>query len=262
MRKVQKIDSTALSDHTTAFRLIPLEGGLIGRLRAAAHSKGVKINDIFLAALVQACYRHVPLQSRKTRHDVAVGSVVDLRPWCPTDLKKTFGLYLGFTNVICRPNDLVDFDHTLQAVAHQTRVQKQAGIAPISLMWMTGALWIGKFSKPEDLYHFYRKELPLAGGLSNVDLSRTWPAMYHPDPLLDYIRVSPTGPMAPLAITTTTLGDQFHVGITHRVGLIPAALAEQIAKTFVATLKQAADGDAEGIKCERRTSNVELRTSN
>jgi hypothetical protein len=237
MRRVRKIDSTALSDHNTAFQLASVEAGLIDRLRDAAHRRGVKVNDIFLTALVQACALHIPMQQRKTRQDVAVGSVVDLRPWCPEHLKKSFGVYLGFTNVICRPAELADFDRALQAVARQTRLQKTTGVAPASLMWMTGALCAGKLSKPSELYHFYRKELPLAGGLSNVDLSRSWPARYHPDPLLDYIRISPTGPMVPAAITTTTLGSQFHIGITHRVGLIPPELARQIAGTFVGTLK-------------------------
>jgi hypothetical protein len=241
MRRVQKIESTALDNHNTAFKLVEVEPGLIDRLRDAAHQRDVKINDIFLAALVQACALHIPMQRRKKRHDVAVGSVVDLRPWCPEHLKKAFGVYLGFTNVICQPTELIDFDRTLQAVSRQTRLQKTTGVAPQSLMWMTGALCVGSFSKPAELYHFYRKELPLAGGLSNVDLSRTWPAEYHPGPLLDYIRVSPTGPMTPLAVTTTTLGDQFHIGLTYRVGLISPDRAGQIAAAFVAVLKQAAE---------------------
>jgi hypothetical protein len=102
---------------------------------------------------------------------------------------------------------------------------------------MTGALYVGKLSKPNELYHFYRKELPLAGGISNVDLTHSWMADYHPAPLLDYIRVSPTGPMAPVALTTTTLGDTFHLGITYRTGLISDDKSAAIAGTFLARLK-------------------------
>jgi hypothetical protein len=237
LRRVQKIASTALSDHATRFQLIPTLPGLIDQVRAAARRRKVKVNDLFLAALVEACSRHVPLQRRRQRTDVAVGSVVDLRPWCPAAMSKDFGIFLGFTNVICQPAEIRHFDRLLQCVATQTRLQKSTGVAPASLVWMTAALYVGLLSKPDELYHFYRKELPLAGGISNVDLTRDWPATYHPTPLLDYIRISPTGPMTPLVVTTTTLGSQFHLGVTHRTGLISPELALSLASSFLARLQ-------------------------
>jgi hypothetical protein len=237
LRRVQKIASTALADHATRFQLIRPMAGLIDQLRAAARSRKVKVNDILLSALIEACAQHVPLQPRRNRRDVAVGSVVDLRPYGPPNIADTFGLFLGFTNVICQPDQLANFDRILNSVAGQTQLQKSTGVAPASLMWMSAALIIGKLSKPAELYHFYRKELPLAGGLSNVDLTHTWPADYHPSPLLDYIRISPTGPMTPLAVTTTTLGDQFHIGMTYRTGLISPNLATAIENTFVTRLE-------------------------
>ncbi len=140
---------------------------------------------------------------------MAVGSVVDLRPFCKDDLHETFGLYLGFTNVVCRPEHLLDFDRVLKAVSNQTQLQKRTGVAQASLMWMAAAIGIGTLSTPAELYHFYRKELPLAGGISNVDLTKTWSGKYHPKPLLDYVRASPSGPMTPIVLTTTTLGENF-----------------------------------------------------
>ncbi len=236
LRRVRKIDSTGLTDPTTRFILIPVADGFIGQLRQAAAGRGLKLNDIFLAALAQACARHMPMQRRRNRPDLAVGSVVDLRPFCPDDLSQTMGLYLGFTNVVCRPRDLTDFNRLVKVVSNQTRLQKSTGVAPASLMWMAAATAIGKMSRLDELYHFYRKELPLAGGISNVDLTHGWMSQYHPSPLLDYIRVSPTGPMAPLVLTTTTLGRRFHIGLTHRVGLIQPDLARQIGRCFLVTL--------------------------
>jgi hypothetical protein len=237
LRRVQKIDSTALADHTTRFQLIQPGAGLIQQVRAAARKREVKVNDIFLAALVEACAEHVPLQRRSNRRDVAVGSVVDLRPYGPSSLTDTFGLFLGFTNVISQPEELKDFERLLSGVAKQTRLQKSTGVAPASLIWMGAAMLIGSLSRPDELYHFYRKELPLAGGISNVDLSKTWIADYQPDPLMDYIRISPTGPMTPLVVTTTTTGERFHIGMTYRTGLISAERAAGVASTFVARLE-------------------------
>jgi hypothetical protein len=53
---------------------------------------------------------------------------------------------------------------------------------------------------------------------------------------MEYIRVSPSGPMTPLVITTTTLGERFHVGLTHRLGLIPPERASSLAKDFLSRL--------------------------
>jgi hypothetical protein len=236
LRRVQKVESTALADHRTEFDIFPAQRGLIGKLRTTAHRRGVKLNDVFLAALAEACSRHVPLQRRGQRTDLAVGSIVDLRPYCTENLSQTFGLYLGFTNVVCRPDDLRDFDRLLANVSRQTRLQKKTGVAPASLMWMGAAMAIGQLSRPEELYHFYRKELPLAGGISNVDLSNGWMKPYHPSPLMEYVRVSPTGPMTPLVLTTTTLGEIFHVGLTHRAGLISKSVAGEIAGGFLRRL--------------------------
>ena len=236
LRRAQKVSSHGLSDPATRFATYAAPAGTIGRLREVAHGRGVKVNDLFLAALAEACHAHVPLQPRPRRRDVAVGSVVDLRPYAPAAAADAFGLLLGFTNVVCQPNELADFDRLVAAVAAQTRVQKATGVAPSSLMWMSAALIVGKLSRPSELYHFYRKELPLAGGISNVDLSRTWLARHHPGLILDYVRVSPTGPMAPLAVTTTTLCDQLQVGMTHRTALIDEERADAIAGAFLGRL--------------------------
>jgi hypothetical protein len=235
LRRAQKIDSVALADHQTRFELFPAPDCLIPHLREFAAARRVKLNDVFLAALLESCARHVPLQRRRNRTDIAVGSIADLRPCCPDDLSDTFGLFLGFTNVVCRPSEIRQFDKLLHAISNQTRIANATGVAPSSLIWMSAAMAIGTLSRPDELYHFYRKELPLAGGISNVDLSKTWATNY-PSLLLQYIRVSPTGPMTPLVVTTTTLGNSFHLGLTHRVGLIPPERASMIGQALLARL--------------------------
>jgi hypothetical protein len=235
-RRVQKVASTNLGDTDTRFALFPAEPGLITRVRQAAADRRVKVNDLFLAALAEACAAHVPLQRRPNRTDVAVGSVVDLRPRARADLSRTFGLYLGFTNVAVRPYELARFDRLVNAIAGQTRQQKAAGVAASSLSWMSVALALGRFSKPSELYHFYRKDIPLAAGISNVNLTTSWVGRYAPSPIVDYVRVSPTGPMTPLAMTTTTVNDRFHIGLTYRTGLIDADRAAAVAGSVLGRL--------------------------
>ena len=77
---------------------------------------------------------------------------------------------------------------------------------------MVVGLTIGRLLGRDKMVEFYRKRMPLAGGISNVNLNRSWAGEFHPEPLLDYIRVSPTGPLMPLVFTPTTLGKKMHLG--------------------------------------------------
>ncbi len=54
-----------------------------------------------LTALLETVRRHVPLQPRQNRRDVAVGCIVNLRPYAVRNLSNTFGLFLGFTSIVC-----------------------------------------------------------------------------------------------------------------------------------------------------------------
>ena len=103
---------------------------------------------------------------------------------------------------------------------------------------MTAGVAAGSLFGPQRLKNFYRKRLPLAGGVSNVNMNRSWACAFHPSPLLNYIRVSPTGPMMPVVFTTTTLGDRLHFGLTCRDSVVPPDRAQLLADTFAKQLQQ------------------------
>jgi hypothetical protein len=84
--------------------------------------------------------------------------------------------------------------------------------------------------------------MPLAGGVSNVNLNGSWVEQYYPDPILDYIRVSPCGPLLPLVFTPTTLGRRMNFGLTCRQSVIPPQGAEAMATSFRDRLVQFASG--------------------
>ena len=90
-----------------------------------------------------------------------------------------------------------------------------------------------RFLPPDRSYHFYRKHMPLAGGISNVNLAGSWAADYHPRPIRQYVRISPTGPMIPVAFTPTSLGDDLHLAMTYRRAVLPHDRARQMADGFL-----------------------------
>jgi hypothetical protein len=163
---------------------------------------------------------------------LALGVIVDLRGGATDALADAFGLFLGFTSVLCSIQDLRDWNRLIANLAKQNRQNKGSAAAQISMLRILGGSIAGHLFSRTQLLEFYRKRLPLAAGISNINLNRTWVADYHPAPILDYIRVSPTGPMLPVVFTPTTLGNRLHFGLTHRVSVLPEDIAAQCADMF------------------------------
>lgn len=236
-RRVARLEQSAPSDFNCRVSLHEVGTGLITPLLEFARRSSATLNDLFLAVVAEVCNQFVPLRKSRRRTDVALGTIVDLRPYSPKDLSDTFGLFLGFTSTVCRPDDLADFSRLLKAIALQSQAHKKTNMPLSSPVRMFAGLAVGTFYDCNQMVEFYRKRVPLAGGISNVNLNRSWAAEFHPSPILDYIRVSPTGPMMPLVFTPTTLGDQLHFGLTYRPSVIPTPRAAQMAEMFTQRLR-------------------------
>jgi len=233
MRRVQSRDSDDLS---MRFSLHEAPPGVIGRVATAARVFGVTVNDLFLAAIAQTCLEHGPNVSTRRRTDLALGTIVDLRGIAASALRDDFGIFLGYTNVVLRPGDVGDPRRLIERIAAQNRQQKDRAAPHGSVVQIAAALAIGSMLGPNRIKDFYRKRFPLGGGISNVNMNRTWAREYHPSPLIDYVRISPTGPMMPLVFTPTTLGDRLSFGLTCRASIIPEDRARKIASAFVERL--------------------------
>ncbi len=236
MRQARRVEERNGQDLSVRFAIRSLPENWVDDVLAGARQRGVTLNDVFMAGLAQVCDQYVPLKHRPRRHSVALGSIVDLRPYCGQAINEAFGLFLGFTNVVARPTDLRDPERLIKIVARQNQQQKTVGIPQASAMRMLVGVAAGKLMKPERMLHFYQKHLPLAGGISNVNMNRSWATAYHPRPLMDYIRVSPTGPMMPLVFATTTLGHSFHFALTYRPSVVPVDQIEAMSRMYIDAL--------------------------
>lgn len=257
-RRVRKIRRVGREDYPVKVLLREAPPGLIEPLKEYAFGEGVRLHDVLLSAVAEACERHVPFQPRRNRPDLSVGSIIDLRRHASADLADAFGLFLGFTHVVCRPRDLADWRRLLRAVAAQNEAHRRTGIAPASMAWMFAALAINPLVPDPNLYRFYRKELPMAGGLSNVPLHDTWAARWHPDPLREYLRVSPTGPLVPLVFSTTTLGRRLFIAMTHRQALLAPQAAEAMLQTFINRLHSCAQTPSPRPEASRSSKAISL----
>ena len=244
-RRVRKIRTAGSTDFDMRFVMHRIPAGLLQQLLGVARRNGVTLNDLFLTVIADVCDRFNPTRNIPRRKDLALGVIVDLRARARRDMSRVFGLFLGFANVICRREDLRNWPRLVRQISRQTRIHKETDSPQASAVWMFAALTAARFVPVEKTFRFYRKHMPLAGGISNVNLNHTWARKYHPQPLMEYIRVSPTGPMVPLVFTTTTLGEDLAFGLTYRAALFNDDLAGKIAATFQARLAQLAEcGDA------------------
>lgn len=236
-RRVRKVPTFGSLDHPVRVRLFPGPPGALPKLLAYARARGVTLNDVLLAALAQPCNHLIPAQQRPGRDNLALSTVADLRPGLAASLQPGFGCLLGFTATVCRRRDLSQWDRLLRSVAAQTRVQRRGGVGPASVLWMLAAESASRYTPPNRVYDFYRKEIPLAAGISNVNLNDTWAAG---PPVLDYARVSPTGPIVPVALAVTSLGTELRLTLTYRTALLNDWTATELMQSFTSHLQRLA----------------------
>jgi NRPS condensation-like uncharacterized protein len=241
-RKARRVDPEGFKDLSIHFSLHTAPPGLIDAVVASARRRGVTVNDMFLASMARVCDRLIPVRRTPRRPDVALGTIVDLRPRSKHLSGDTFGLFLGFTSIFVRPTELASDDLLLQRIHYQNTVQKQSATAESSMIRMFGGLVVARMLKAESLLEFYRKRAALAAGISNVNLNRDWPSRYYPSPLLEYVRVSPVGPLLPVVFTPTTHGNTLNFGLTCRQSVIPRGQEKPLAEMFLAQLQQLAGG--------------------
>jgi hypothetical protein len=140
---------------------------------------------------------------------------------------------------VCGRGDLTEWERLLRAVGRKREARHSAGV-----LWMLAADAASRFTPPERAYDFYRKEAPFAGGISNVNLNGTWFARQHPTNVLNYMRVSPTGPMVPVALNVTTLGDRLRLSMTYRANLLNDWTAKELGEMFLNRLTRISCGSA------------------
>jgi hypothetical protein len=140
-RRVRKVHTMGPLDYPVRVRLIETPDHVaVPSLLRYARARGVKLNDVFLAALAEACDRLIPAQARPGRENLAVSSVMDLRHrW--VGYHEDFGCLLGFGSVVCQAADLRDWNHLLRAVSAQRSDST-------GLLWMLAAEFVSRFTPP------------------------------------------------------------------------------------------------------------------
>jgi NRPS condensation-like uncharacterized protein len=240
LRHVYRLPEHRAEGDRSLFFLCETPHELLGRLTAACKTNQVSVNEAFLAALFAAMAEMTPDRfGHHRRCRLALATVVDVRGEASEDLSACFGLYLGQVVTIIAHPDLADFGKTLARVGEEMRREKTAKRV-VGLHWnFMIAVLLRRWFSFRGTRAWYRKVYPLSAGLSNVRLDPLWFGAGHED-ILDYIRISPTGPALPFVLAPTTIGDRLNLTATYRESSFSQPDALKLVEIFLEKLEMLA----------------------
>jgi hypothetical protein len=200
------------------------------------------VNDVFLAAAAQVLGEHTAIQRANTRprrfgalrDHIGLASAIDLRD---AGADSAFGFAVSYYTVVLEHPEQVPLGDLVRIIAQQTGAMKtREEIAQFNLSLKCARFAWSLASARQTRAELFRKGLPIVAAISNVNLSGSWVEQAakeaHGPRLLDYLRVSPVGPLLPLVFTLTTIGDRLSLCVSFRT----TAFSNRIAENLVAGL--------------------------
>jgi hypothetical protein len=247
-------------DLNSRFMYRELSEGLISRLHKFAKSRGASVNDLFVAVVGQATGQGTakdrlgkikkPLHFAKRK--VGVGTIVDIRNAASEPLDRVFGLYLSSYAVLLDNPEQRSVEDVMKTTAAETgRIKKT--FETVRRYW---ALAMARLSY--EMYDSSRfrasllhKMVPHVAGISNVNMTGSWAdrkaaanenktagdANGNGPRVLDYLRISPAGPLSPLVFTLTTIDGRLSLCVTYRTAAFRDERAREIVDDFVRRLE-------------------------
>jgi hypothetical protein len=181
-----------------------------------AKAWSVTVNDMLLALLLAALEPLAPKRhAASRRRALAVASIMNLRGEYGEAGAGAFGQFLGSLRVAHPVPAGATLESIAQAVHAETAAVKEQKLYLQTLLAMryAGAVW--RLLAPAQRAGFYAKSYPIWAGVSALNVNAMWQRRPgEPTPL--YIRGVPTGPLAPVVLAVTTVGDMLHAGISYR----------------------------------------------
>jgi hypothetical protein len=177
-------------------------------------------------------------RSQGKRDRIGLATAVDLRAFAESRLDEVFGFFLSYFTLVLPSPETQSLAHLSRAIADQTSTLKAKGQPARFILGLRIAriVW-DMFRKPRRKAQLFPKMLPLLAGISNVNLTGSWMdqgnlSVTNGPQVIDYLRVSPVGPLLPLVFTLTTIGDRLSLCVTYRTTAFSPAEAQQLAHEF------------------------------
>jgi hypothetical protein len=226
--------------------------GLVGRLHRFAKSRGASVNDLFIAIIGQSMgvytaegrFSRVKKPLHFYRRQLGIGTIVDIREAANQPLDRVFNLYLSSYSVLLKNPENRTADDLTREVAKRTERLKKTH-ASVKGFWalVMARFWFDVYDMPRFRASLLHKTVPMAAGISNVNMSGSWADPEgHADGdgeprVLDYLRISPAGPLIPLVFTLTTISGRLSLCVTYRTTAFSEEKLLQLVEDFMHRLE-------------------------
>lgn len=224
-------------DYHTGFACLRIEPPVFHAVIRTAKRWGARVNDVFIAALLQAISAFVPeRQSAPRRRSIGVVSILNIREDFRLKASDAFGQFLASLQ-ICHPvPDGLNFQQLVSEVhAETTRIKAQKRYLPgLALHGLANLLW--PFLSLDRRHRFYQKYYPVWGGITNMNVNSLWQPAAEDSLPVSYLRAATTGPACPLVVAVTAVRDILHVAVTFRTAAFSRATVDSLTGKFAGCL--------------------------
>lgn len=230
-RRSLRIGLSNPADFSSGFIRSDRGGIAVETLRARARSWGVTVNDLFLAAIARSLgmFTSHERQARR-RSEIGMAVAFDMRRFLDVSLREAAGCLLSYF-ALAVPEPERSMKELAIEIAGRTGPSKtiEAARRAYASLAVARRVWDWWPGRKELLMH---KAMATTAGISNVNLTGSWIEQYISEgQLLNYLRVSPTGPV-PMIFTPTTLNGHVSVCLTYRGAAFSDSAAVEIAERF------------------------------
>jgi hypothetical protein len=222
---------------TNAFAAFAVGAPEFSALLRSAKDWGVTLNDLLLAMLLLALAPVVPDRGGRKRHELGVGSIVNLRGEFESDASVTFGQFLASLRVSHPVPAGTGLRQLALDVHAQTERIKQGKLYLQSLLGLGWTALAWRFLTPERRRCFLAKHYPIWLGVTNLNIDPLWRSVSPPCPSSEYLRAVPTGPLAPMVFAVTTFRGVLQLGVSYRTADVSRDTAERVAGVFLEQIR-------------------------
>jgi len=260
-------------DFTSRLVMRELPAGTIERLYRFAKARGASVNDLFIAAIGQAMgaytAEHRLGRAKRmfhfARREIGIGTIVDIREAASEPLDRVFNLYLSSYTVLLDSPEKQAIDEVTREVAAETkRIKKSSSTVKSFWALVMARFWYDVYDTPRFQATLLHKSVPVVAGISNVNMTGSWvdekpggggghvvngqgngqmhgqgrEAHGEGPRVLDYLRISPAGPLIPLVFTLTTIGGRLSLCVTYRTQAFHEERLKMVVNDFVRRLEE------------------------
>jgi hypothetical protein len=232
LRQSHRPPNAGAEDMSNGFILFTLGPGELRALVDVAKSWEVTLNDLFIALLMKALSPCAPgRQTERRRRHMSIGCIVNTRKDLGVDSPRVFGVFLGSFTVTHSVPDGISLRELSVGIRQQTSGIKRRRSYLAASVDLGLARFFCRLLSPARRKKFYAKNYPLWGGITNMNLNSIWNQNGRLAPM-DYFRGVSTGPVTPLALSVTTVGDRINLGLSYRTAVFSRDDIQNCARRF------------------------------